>query len=214
MRNCDRRLGRDSARFTPISFAPIISPASAALRDKARDPFSGSPSSQHEAGDAAGEIEARAGPIDQGDGGENIEGVGHGRKPIHVLNWRSCLEPSAFGFTRIRRTRGSSSSAGDAQGFGGQSKRSPGLRGSRSGQRPRSTAPRKSVTIRLKSAGSSRFTVWPVLGSTHKPALGIARLRKRLVSRQGSSSSPTTSRVGTRIRAKPSLKSKSEARSA
>jgi Transposase DDE domain group 1 len=28
------------------------------LRDKARDPFSGSPSSQHEAGDAAGEIEA------------------------------------------------------------------------------------------------------------------------------------------------------------
>jgi hypothetical protein len=58
VRNCDRRLGRASARFTPTSFAPIISPASAALRDKARDPFSGSPSSQHEAGDAAGEIEA------------------------------------------------------------------------------------------------------------------------------------------------------------
>ena len=80
-RNCDRRLGRASARFTPTSFAPIISPASAALRDKARDPFSGSPSSQHEAGDAAGEIEAceNAGPINRCDGGENIEGVGHGR---------------------------------------------------------------------------------------------------------------------------------------
>ena len=53
-----------------------------------RDPFSGSPSSQHEAGDAAGEIEAceNAGPIDQGDVGENIEGVGHGREPIHSLN--------------------------------------------------------------------------------------------------------------------------------
>jgi hypothetical protein len=36
------------------------------------------------AGDAAGEIEAceNAGPIDQGDGGENIEGVGHGRNPF------------------------------------------------------------------------------------------------------------------------------------
>ncbi len=42
VRNCDRRPGRASARFTPTSFAPIISPASAALRDKARDPFSGS----------------------------------------------------------------------------------------------------------------------------------------------------------------------------
>jgi hypothetical protein len=84
MRNCDRRLGQASARFTPTSFAPIISPASAALRDKAGDPFSGSPSSQHEAGDAAGEIEAceNAGPIDQGDGGENIEGVGQCREPI------------------------------------------------------------------------------------------------------------------------------------
>jgi hypothetical protein len=57
LRKCDRRPGRASARFTPTSFAPIISPVSAALRDKARDPFSGSPSSQHEAGDAAGEIE-------------------------------------------------------------------------------------------------------------------------------------------------------------
>jgi hypothetical protein len=40
---------------------------------------------EHEAGDAPGEIEAceNAGPIDQGDGGENIEGVGHGREPIH-----------------------------------------------------------------------------------------------------------------------------------
>jgi hypothetical protein len=59
------------------------------LRDKARDPFSGSPSSQHESGDAAGEIEAceNAGPIDQGDGGENIEGVGYGREPIHFLNY-------------------------------------------------------------------------------------------------------------------------------
>ena len=35
---------------------PRSSPASAALRDKARDPFSGSPSSEHEAGDAAGEV--------------------------------------------------------------------------------------------------------------------------------------------------------------
>jgi hypothetical protein len=26
-----------------------------------------------------------AGPIDQGDGGDNIEGVGHGREPIHFF---------------------------------------------------------------------------------------------------------------------------------
>ncbi len=60
MRNCDRRLGRASARFTPTSLAPIISLASAALKDKARDPFSGSSSSQHEAGDATGEIEPQS----------------------------------------------------------------------------------------------------------------------------------------------------------
>src|ERR1700729_3620274 len=34
-----KALGRASARCTPTSFAPIILPASAALRDKARDPF-------------------------------------------------------------------------------------------------------------------------------------------------------------------------------
>jgi hypothetical protein len=43
---------------------------------------------EHEAGDAPGEIEAceNAGPKDQGDAAENIEGVGHGREPIRYLN--------------------------------------------------------------------------------------------------------------------------------
>jgi hypothetical protein len=73
--------GGRNERRRPWFAAYHLSAARLPLR-LTRDPFSGSPSSQHEAGDAAGEIEA----CEKGDGGENIEGVGHGREPIHFLN--------------------------------------------------------------------------------------------------------------------------------
>jgi hypothetical protein len=48
-------------------------------------------------------------------------------------------------------------------------------RGSRTGQRPASTACRKSATCWLKAAGSSRLMVWPLFGITTRPAVGIVR---------------------------------------
>ena len=49
--------------------------------------------------------------------------------------------------------------------------------GSRAPQRPQSTCARKSPSVRLNSAGSSMFTVWPLLGNIASPAVAIIRLR-------------------------------------
>ena len=73
---------------------------------------------------------------------------------------------------------------------------SPVARGSRAVQRPASTAAMKSSTARLNASGSSRFSVWPVLGSISRPLAGRVRLRKRAGSRAWSSSSPAMMSVG------------------
>ena len=57
----------------------------------------------------------------------------------------------------------------------------------------------KSATASLNSAGSSWFTTWPVFGMTTRPDVGIHCLSRKLGSRHGSSSSPTTINVGTAI---------------
>src|SRR5262249_44361379 len=69
--------------------------------------------------------------------------------------------------------------------------------GFRRGQRPASTAVRKSSTARLKSSGSSRLMVWPALGITTRPEQGSLRFMKMAGSRHGSSSSPVMMSVGT-----------------
>src|SRR4051812_4552946 len=48
---------------------------------------------------------------------------------------------------------------------------------SRAAQRPASTCARKSPSVWLNSAGSSIFTVWPLLGKIARPAVAIIRLR-------------------------------------
>ena len=55
----------------------------------------------------------------------------------------------------------------------------------------------KSATASLNSAGSSWFTTWPVFGNTTRPEVAIHCLRKKLGSKHGSSSSPTTIKLGT-----------------
>src|SRR5439155_6271827 len=62
--------------------------------------------------------------------------------------------------------------------------------------RPFSTAVRNSAACRLKSAGSSILIVWPLIGRITRPAWGMRRRMKRPGSRQGSSWSPTITRVG------------------
>ena len=55
----------------------------------------------------------------------------------------------------------------------------------------------QSATASFNSPGSSWFTTWPVVGNTTRPDVVIHCLRKKLGSRHGSSSSPTTIRLGT-----------------
>src|SRR5580693_4781451 len=87
-------------------------------------------------------------------------------------------------------------------------------RGSRRGQRPLSTWWKKSAQVRLKRSGSSRFTACPVFGKTTSAAVGIVRFIKRPGSRQGSSSSPVMTNVGTSRLCMPSVRSHSEGRRA
>ncbi len=48
------------------------------------------------------------------------------------------------------------------------------------------------LDVGIDAAGTSRLTVWPVLGAIQSPALGSVAFSIRLVSRQAASSSPTT----------------------
>ena len=84
--------------------------------------------------------------------------------------------------------------------------------GLRRGQRPASTAVRKSRTARLNASGSSRLMVWPALGRTTSPAAGILRFMKTFGSRQGSSSSPVITSVGVSRRSICSPSSKTDGR--
>src|SRR6516164_4834797 len=70
-------------------------------------------------------------------------------------------------------------------------------RGSRRGQRPLSTWWKNSAQLRLNRSGSSRLTACPVFGKTTRAAVGIVRFISKPGSRQGSSSSPVMTRVGT-----------------
>ena len=71
----------------------------------------------------------------------------------------------------------------------------------------RSTSARNDPTMALNAAGSSRLMAWPVCGWTHSPAVGIARLSIRFVSRHGASSSPSASSTGTVMAPNASWKS-------
>src|SRR6185295_10409974 len=70
-------------------------------------------------------------------------------------------------------------------------------RGSRTGQRPASTEAKKSASAALKSPGSSRLTACPLLGSTNSAAEAQVRFKNILGSKQGQSSSPVTTSMGT-----------------
>ncbi len=65
---------------------------------------------------------------------------------------------------------------------------------------------------RLKASGSSRLIVWPALGRTTSPDVGILRFMKIAGSRHGSSSSPVMIRVGTSRRSIGFSRSKTEGR--
>ena len=51
--------------------------------------------------------------------------------------------------------------------------------GSRGRQRPESTRARKSSVMRLKYAGSSTLTTWPVAGTIGEPGGGAGALEKQ-----------------------------------
>src|SRR6516164_2967827 len=87
-------------------------------------------------------------------------------------------------------------------------------RGSRRGQRPRSTWWKNSAQLRLKRSGSSRLTACPVFGKTTSAAVGIVRFISRPGSRHGSSSSPVMINVGTSRLRMRSVRSHSEGRRA
>ncbi len=64
--------------------------------------------------------------------------------------------------------------------------------------------------IPLNSSGSSRLRVWPLLGNTTKPLVGMVRFIMSDGSRAPSSSSPTMIITGTDISAMASWKSYSD----
>src|SRR5262245_10846880 len=63
-------------------------------------------------------------------------------------------------------------------------------------QRPASAAANRSASTALNAAGSSVGMLWPERGITRRPAVGTVRLRNRLPSMHGSSSSPTMTSNG------------------
>src|SRR6266487_3103065 len=82
--------------------------------------------------------------------------------------------------------------------------------GSLACQEPRAALARNVSTASLKTSGSSRLAVWPVRGSTPRPAVGMVRLSMSAGSRQPSSSSPTRIRTGTLTVARASVSAYSE----
>src|SRR6185369_17966677 len=73
-------------------------------------------------------------------------------RPRLARRWVKCASDARYGFSDAGRIADLASEAG-----------------LRRGQRPASTAVRKSRTARLKASGSSRLIVWPAFGRTTSP---------------------------------------------